>query len=173
VRCDGSNDHGALGDGKPEARRARPNITIPMITSTQVCAGLLYACAVGSPLRCWGYNEFGQLGDQTTASTNAPTSAPGTWTTVSAGRLHTCAIDGTSALYCWGNNRAGQLGLGTFDEHHEPQRVGLDNDWKSVAAGTDHTCAMKNGGSVWCWGGNGRGQIGDGTAWRSALVTIR
>jgi YD repeat-containing protein len=72
----------------------------------------------------WGYNGFGQLGDNSTTNrslpvqvmkkdTNAPTgtSTLTNITEIAAGSDFSLALDGDGAVWAWGNNAKGQLGV--------------------------------------------------------------
>ena len=85
------------------------------------------------------------------------------WTTVSAGREHTCAIRSVGKLYCWGDDFDGQVGNGaTIGDVISPKQITLATDWKSVSAGYSHTCAIRSVGKLYCWGNDGGGQVGNG-----------
>lgn len=79
-----------------------------------VSAGALHSCGISSSnqtthlvpptLSCWGNNSFGQA-----PATRTPTTGGGNaFVTVSAGGLHTCAINRGQFVECWGNNTYGQ-----------------------------------------------------------------
>jgi alpha-tubulin suppressor-like RCC1 family protein len=83
---------------------------------------------------------------------------------ITAGYLHTCALDRNGAAYCWGNNDAGTLGDGTRTARSIPARVSGSNVFTQLAAGAAHNCALASGGTAYCWGHNDEGQLGDGTS---------
>src|SRR4051812_38872618 len=68
-----------------------------------------------------------------------PAAATGTtWTMVSTGRSHTCAIMTGGTLWCWGANNAGQLGVGDFVDRSSPVVLQSGNGgWTWVSAGDD------------------------------------
>ena len=68
-----------------------------------------------------------------------------TFTEVSAGRLHTCALLTEGSIACWGLDNDGQSSPpeGTFT---------------AVSAGGWHSCALRGDGTVECWGNNEHGQ---------------
>jgi alpha-tubulin suppressor-like RCC1 family protein len=139
-----------------------------------VSGGGSHFCAldVGGHLSCWGDNSSGAIGIGTT--TTGPENKTGvlltavepdaTWSSVSAGRRHTCAVgrDGTlvggagvvaGGVYCWGSATYGQLGAGTSDQYR-PTLVATGDPartFTSVAAGAKHTCAL-SADRLWCWG---------------------
>lgn len=139
------------------------------------CIGLGHTCAVntsGSAF-CWGYNFYGQIGDNGTVSSFystayafAPLQVRGLSSGVSkviCGDYFSCAILTTGAMSCWGSNAYGQLGDGTFIDRLAPSGVSnMDNGVTFANAGSAHTCAIKLG-AVWCWGSNGFATLGQGT----------
>ncbi len=131
-----------------------------------ISVGYEHACAIAASgvLYCWGQNDFGQLGTGDILPQGGPV-AVGTrkdWTSVSAGRFHTCAI-AAGALYCWGSNDFGQAAGAQATELDAPAQVSTPSvSWNSVSAGDWHTCAIDSTGQLYCWGYNLLGRLGDG-----------
>ncbi len=151
-------------------------------TYTQVASSFNHSCAIygSGGLHCWGLNASGQLGDGTTTNSAIPVVVPGLTgvTSVSAGRVHTCAL-AQGVVKCWGEGIEGQLGNGTTNSSPTPVPVvGLSiigREVVAVAVGADFSCAqMRNlssgDGSVRCWGGNSAGQVGSGSASAQVLT---
>ena len=164
VKCWGSNGYGQLGDG------TTTNSTTPVDVSglssgvSAISAGYFHTCALTNSriIKCWGSNEYGQLGDGTTTNRTTPVGVYAGYA-ISAGGHHTCAIM-IHSVKCWGDNESGQLGDGTTTNSTTPVDVsGLSSDVSAISAGYFHTCALINTGGVKCWGYNGNGQLGDGT----------
>ena len=134
---------------------------------TQITAGSLHSCALlsGGTIKCWGFNNYGQLGDGTTTSKPVPVSVTGVTaaTQVVGGYNHTCALLANGTIKCWGWNSSGQLGDGTTTDRATPVSVKGITTATQVAGGYYHSCALLEGGTVKCWGFNGNGQLGTGT----------
>ncbi len=179
--CWGRNDHGQLGDNSTTLRRtpvmvSGPNARVAVAFVT-VSGGLRHTCGVTnqSVAYCWGSNDRGQLGDNTTMDRHMPTPVAGpdggpplVVAAISAGGSHTCAVATTGSLYCWGFNGDGELGDGTRGERHAPVLVAGSQSirWAQASAGDRHTCGRRSDGGdnlVYCWGNNELGQLGDGT----------
>lgn len=93
-----------------------------------------------------------------------------TYTEVSAGQYHACAVRSDKTLWCWGLNTSGQVGTGTGDVLFlRPAAAGSASNWQKVSAGGAFTCALNDAHQIACFGTNGSGQIGDGTT-TTALV---
>ena len=116
-------------------------------------------------MRCWGSNEYGQLGDGTAEPSPGAVTVAGLTDVVeiTCGTQHSCARVADGSLRCWGANTAGQLGDGTTVDHRSPAAVPGIIRAAQVAAGGYTTCARLTDGTTQCWGENSYGQLGDGT----------
>ena len=176
VRCWGRGTEGQLGDGTM-GNRTTP-VTPSGLTAgvVRLAAGYYHTCAVLSSgqMRCWGYNAFGQLGNNTLTNSLVPAVVAGlsTATDVVAGFYHTCARLSDATARCWGRNTEGQLGDGSTTQRPAPTLAvsGLSGV-TSLSAGYYSTCARLSSGAAWCWGQNAYGQVGDGTTTNRPLPT--
>jgi len=186
--CWGSNVMGQLGIGAGGDSAATPKpVKIDATLETKwksVSVKGLHVCAVmtTSNLYCWGFNQYGQLGNGE--------SGPGflkkepvlvqrdertDWLEVTAGVSHTCAIrikdkmiGENIEILCWGYNGNKQLGLGldAGDIVTAPRLID-GTKWQKVTAGGDYSCAVQGrllgGNNLYCWGDNSVGQLGTGS----------
>jgi alpha-tubulin suppressor-like RCC1 family protein len=176
VTCWGSDVSGELGDGQTGAGlHATTPRAIAGLTATSIAAGNAHTCALGDDgsLDCWGNNSSGQLGlgyiswnAPGAVPSPSPLTAPMSGTRLAAGQAHTCARDGSGALWCWGVDGRGQLGNGAETQPAErgvPTAIAVANlVVDAFSAGATHTCAIDHTGAPFCWGGNRNGELGNG-----------
>jgi alpha-tubulin suppressor-like RCC1 family protein len=183
VWCWGNTDQGQLGF-EPSAAddmcgtshcKATPQ-KIPGLTNvTQIAAGYASACAVDKigTLKCWGYNEAGELAQPTTtghlATPIAVTFPPATTIVdVTIGTNAVCARSTNKDVYCWGGNNNQEVGVAAAAAITTPTLAGdgmFNHDVRMVKmsydAGTgQHACVLRDDSSVWCWGYNAGGELG-------------
>jgi alpha-tubulin suppressor-like RCC1 family protein len=67
-----------------------------------ISSGAFHTCALrkDSSLWCWGWNEFGQLGDRTYKNKNLADKIFPKVSKVSSGAFHTCAVMKDASLWC-------------------------------------------------------------------------
>ncbi len=126
----------------------------------------------GGTAKCWGSNEYAQMGDGTGGDEGTPdrltpkdVNGLAGATNLTASFAATCALMPGGTAKCWGSNGSG-IQLTPVDMNGLTGAVAL-------AGGTVHTCALMPGGTVKCWGANEVGQLGDGTTdYRSTPVYV-
>ena len=163
--CWGDNEFGALGNGTTTNPVAPVEVAGLSNGVAAIAVGWYHTCALTAVggIKCWGDNEYGQLGDGTTTHRRMPVEVAGLSSNVvaiAAGSSHTCALTAAGGVKCWGYNFYGQLGDGTKTDRLTPVDVfGLSSGISAIAAGGDHTCALTAAGGVKCWGDNFLGAL--------------
>ncbi|MFN8487967.1 MAG: hypothetical protein U0350_10265 [Caldilineaceae bacterium] len=156
-------------DSPPTPALAQASNPAPLPNISQVALGYNHTCALTTTggVKCWGNNDYGQLGDGTTSSKSTPSVVSGLSsgvTAITAGGDHTCALTTSGGVKCWGRGSNGELGIGSWNSVQTPFAVvGLSSGVKAIGAGEYHTCALLISGGVKCWGYNLYGTLGDGT----------
>jgi alpha-tubulin suppressor-like RCC1 family protein len=129
--CWGDDTYGELGDGKTNTQSSLAIKATVVSGVTAVALGgdgfnYAHTCAIvaGGAVKCWGSNDFGQLGDgTTTASTTGVTAISSGAVAIAAGFGHSCAMKSDGSVYCWGYNGDGQLGIGNNTDSSTPVKV--------------------------------------------------
>ena len=141
---------------------------------TAVGTGGLHTCGVreSGAVECWGNNIAWGVIDEDTGETTwvagEQIDAPdGSFTAVSAGRIHTCGLRADGAIECWGDAK----------RHRDSERELIDipddaivtvhavspvdapvGSFSVVSAGGHHTCGVRDSGAIECWGYSEAGQ---------------
>jgi alpha-tubulin suppressor-like RCC1 family protein len=176
IKCAGKNNFGQLGDGTTtDNESAAIVINLGSGNPTKVVTGKSHTCALlaTGEVKCWGSNEFGQLG--TGVFTDSPLPAlvsslilPAM--DISAGENHNCAILNDQSVYCWGLNTNGELGDNSYENQPQPVEIPfLSKTAVKVASGRQSNCIIDTNSSLHCWGNNDTGLLGAGNI---NLITI-
>ncbi|SEU28347.1 RCC1 domain-containing protein [Stigmatella erecta] len=150
----------------------------PVTGFNSIRAGDAHTCVLlnNGTMRCWGYNNVGQLGygntfnigDNEKPYVAGDVALVGTGAKIAVGGSHTCALFDTGLVRCWGHNGSGQLGYNTTQHVGDGEAiasygyVNVGGIVVKLAAGGSHTCALMDTGKVRCWGYNYYGQLGYG-----------
>ena len=157
VKCWGSNQFGAVGNGSTE-NAWRPATVRGLGSNVRaIAAGYYLACAVmnNGAAKCWGDNRSGALGDGTKVQRNEPVDVKGLSSGVQSlvsGDYYVCALMTSGAVMCWP----------TASSPTPTPVNGLASGVTALSGGGWHTCARMNNGRLKCWGNNNLGQLGNG-----------
>lgn len=150
---------------------ARPDVTIDAtgtLAPADLDGGSFFTCVrtVVGAAYCWGFNQFGRLGDGSTTTRLKPAPVVGglSFAEVSTGTAHVCALTPGNVAYCWGFNTFGGLGDSTTTHRSLPVPVKGGLTFTQVSSGGAHSCGLTAAGTAYCWGYNGFGQLGDSTS---------
>ncbi|AGC47415.1 RCC1 repeat-containing protein [Myxococcus stipitatus DSM 14675] len=172
VRSNHGDSQGSMGDALPTVNLGTKR------TAKAITAGRAHSCAIldDGAVKCWGGNEYGQLGLGDKASRGVEPDEMGdalpevklgvgrTATAIAAGNLHTCAILDDGAVKCWGDNGYGRLGLGDKSGRGDAPGemgdalpsvdLGTGRTAKAISLGYYYSCALLDDDTLKCWGFN-------------------
>jgi alpha-tubulin suppressor-like RCC1 family protein len=183
----GYNSFGQLGNGGTSPGR----VPLPVVltgalagrTIVAIAAGgyhNLALCADGS-LAAWGYNLYGQLGNNSTTDSSVPVPvvqtgvlAGRTIVAIAAGNYFNLALCTDGTLAAWGMNSSGQLGNNTTTNSSVPVLVNksgilANRTVATLAIGAWHAYALCADGTLAAWGNNGNGQLGNNAYTNSSV----
>jgi alpha-tubulin suppressor-like RCC1 family protein len=184
VRAWGANWYGELGDNTINDSSSPVQVAGPggvgvLDNVVAVAAGYEHSLALLSDgtVRAWGWNGYGQLGDNTFNASSSPVKVVGPGgvgfldnvVAVAAGNSYSLALLSDGTVRAWGNNESGKLGDNTINSSSSPVQVagpggvGVLDNVVAVSAGSAHSLALLSDGTVRAWGYNGNGELGDGT----------
>ena len=129
----------------------------------------------------WGYDGYGELGNNNTVQSNVPVSVLTTGVlsrktvmALAAGKFHSLAVCSDGTLAAWGTNSSGHLGNNSTASSSVPVAVVQSGVLSgktviAVAGGALHSLALCSDGTVASWGSNTYGQLGNNLAPQSIV----
>ena len=118
-------------------------------------------------LRCWGRNNYGQLGDGTQVDSNTPVVVKD-WASIAdvgIGQFATCVVKEGGGVSC----------VGQIASTNYAQSTPIDvTNATAITLGGSHICTLHADGTITCWHSDKYGQLGDGggTSDDSVPVTV-
>jgi len=188
VKCWGYGGNGGLGQGNGQSiggAGGQMGDNLPFVdlgngrTAKAVGAGHEIGCAVldNDKLKCWGQNQFGNLGLGDTQNRGdgagemgdaLPYVDIGTALTAKHAlptEQGTCALLSGGKVKCWGNGNTGQLGTGSpsprgnapnqMGDNLLPIDFGTGRTVKFLGAAIFRNCVILDNDQVKCWGNGG------------------
>ena len=121
----------------------------------------------------FGYNQHGQLGDDTMIDhlVPAPVFGEHDFVKIDTRYYHSIALQNDGSVWTWGWNAKGQLGDGQTTDQFAPIQITGLTRVSGISAGAHHGLALMSDGSIKSWGANTSGQLGDGT-WENRLRPV-
>jgi alpha-tubulin suppressor-like RCC1 family protein len=155
VYCTGTAPFGSAWPAQQWVQIARANSVI------QMDVGVDHACAVisGGQVRCWGANDFGQLGNGTSTGSSSAVDVAGLTDVVqvAVGQAFSCARKSDGSVWCWGAGDSGRNGVG--QNISTPQRLTSLSSSTDIVAGDWYACSLDT--YVRCWGHPNDGRLGN------------
>ncbi|MCE9558663.1 MAG: hypothetical protein K8R88_06900 [Armatimonadetes bacterium] len=167
VRCllgFGSNISGILGIGSESpAQIAIPTQISGHRNLESIAAGSFGAVsAVADHCKSWGFNDRGQLMDNSTVTKIRPEPVTGEFQTKTlvAGENHGVCRRADGEVFAWGDNSYGQIANGSAIQ---PEWIRIAGPTNAIGAGYNTTFYINDNDLCFATGQNNAGQLGDGT----------
>src|SRR5690606_16154899 len=137
--------------------------------STKLALGANHSCVVrdNGQGRCWGRNDYGQLGIENINNIGDGNEMPPAavadiypFTAIAAGERNTCGIDDVGGVRCWGYGAYGMIGAGNNNSiggsanSMPPPLIDFGGGVATQISVGLHACALLQSGQVRCWGYN-------------------
>jgi alpha-tubulin suppressor-like RCC1 family protein len=175
----GHNPQGQLGNGE---RTTSPTpVEVQGITRVrQLAVGERYSMALleDGTVRTWGGNDYGELGDGTSAAASRCLPSGGPLLrgvkAITSGGLHALALLEDKTVQAWGYDGWSILGDHLTTNRLMPTTVLNLTGVTAIAAGYYHSLALLGNKTVKAWGYNGEGQLGNNSVTSSPEpVTVK
>lgn len=143
----------------------------PTADAARLEVGTGFGCALtdAGTVKCWGSNQYGQLGNGTIGGwALVPVDVTGLSGVVdlATGAEQACAVLSDGTVKCWGDNSSSTLGqtAGALPYSATPVMVGgVTGASRVTVGGFGSACAIVSGGIVRCWGYNLGAALGIGS----------
>jgi len=178
----GRNNFGQLGNNSTTDSSTPVAVSLGAMPAgtklVQVAVGDSHSLALAADgtVYAWGYNQYGQLGNNSTTNSSTPVAvtmpAGVRFVQLAGGGSHSLALAADGRLFAWGYNTYGQLGTGTKTNSLVPVAEASGTvAWTALAAGptANHSLVLGQQAAVYTAGNNSNGQLGDGTTTNSPL----
>ncbi|MFM8388128.1 MAG: hypothetical protein ACKOA5_02655, partial [Actinomycetota bacterium] len=157
--------------------RVSTTLTIEGESLVNIESGERHTCGVTASggIACWGWNAYGQLGDNSYTNREYPVAVTGISSgavKVATGLWHSCAVMSDGTVKCWGRTEWGQLGNNTRTISPTPVAVQGITNAVDIAASGYASCAVLATGAVTCWGYGGHGELGRGNTSDSNIPVV-
>ena len=185
VWVSGYNSNGQLGDGTTtnsnkfiQVKLNENGENLENIVAITAGENTSYALGLNGNVYGWGYNGYGQLGQNDTTASSYPVVVKNVSNIVkiTAGNNNILMLDSLGALWAIGQNADGQFGLSNKSNYSLPVQLkdGSGNNIygiKDMSSGSEHILIITSDGSVWASGYNSQGQLGNGTTSTKRVFT--
>ena len=166
VKCWGKYRYGQIGNGQA----ANAFLSTPTATSTlgvgrtaiDIASGYDHTCVIldDATVKCWGRNQSGNLGDNSTTNSSVPIAPNAIGFGVSliwTGFQSTCVQSSVGAVKCWGSNNYGEqllVGGGTTDLRQPGTAINFGTSLVLSKMGVAYYtyCMITTGDRIKCWG---------------------
>ena len=182
----GENHTGELGQNNVtvySSPRQIPGSTWSQWIATSSAYNATMAIKTDGTLWAWGYNSYGELGqnDRTNRSSPVQVGSDTTWSNP-VDMDSKSIIKSDNTLWSWGMNLYGQLGQNSRTSRSSPVQV-PGTTWSRISHGSQIQFAIKTDGTMWAWGKNNYGALAQnnktdlssptqvpGTTWKSVVT---
>lgn len=175
----GDNIYGNLGNNTIISKLTPVSILGNNKTFCSIAASFYQSMGIDNSGQVWGwgYNGYGQLGDNSKINKCTPVSILGakkTFCKISVGFGFSLGLDKNGRVWSWGDNYYGELGNNATISRLTPVSIlGTNKTFCSIAAGDGQSLGLDKYGQVWSWGRNADGELGINSAtYKSTPVSI-
>jgi RHS repeat-associated protein len=181
----GWNSWGQLGNGTTGTGQSdgTPHPDAVQVSGLSGVASITAGAGFGSAVKSdgsvwsWGWNAYGQLGNNSQTDSNVAVQASGLTGVAQASApstgTHVLTVRSDGSVWSWGNNGEDELGYDTNNlSGLVPAQIPKLAQVATIGAGRWNSYAVRTDGSAWAWGDNAYGQLGSNVPYDTSLTPV-